>query len=990
MSDDLIPPTASPADPAAPALDPADSPAAPGGAGGPPAESADTSVPSDLPPPADDPDGTPAATEPGITPIRVQDEMRNSYIDYSMSVIVARALPDARDVMKPVHRRCIFSMGETGNTHDKPHKKSARVVGDVMGKYHPHGDSSIYETIVRMAQDFSLRYLMVDGHGNFGSMDGDGAAAMRYTEVRMQRYAEDMLEDLDKDTVDMVPNYDETLEEPTVLPSKVPNLLLNGSMGIAVGMATNIPSHNLAELCDAITHLVDHPAASVEDLMAYVRGPDFPTGGIVCGLRPIERMYREGRATLVVRGKTHVEHEDTDHPVIVIDEIPYGVNKAEMLQRIVDLGEAGTIPGIASVRDLSKDDVRAEIELKKGHSPRMVLSQILKYTPLQTTFGANMLALDHGRPMVMNLKKMLQCFIDHRKEVITRRTAYLLRKAKERKHLLEGFRIAIDNIDEIVHIIRSSHDDAEAKARMLERFGLDDIQSSAILEMRLRQLTGLQREKIEAEYREVLAAIERYEFILANPREILALIKADCAELKQKYSDPRRTEIIPDDGEIDIRKVIPNEPCVVTLTRAGYIKRSLLRDFQAQGRGGKGRKGAHLKAEDEIISVLSLNTHDQLLLFTNLGRVFTGHAWDIPVALKLNASGNYLNNFLALRPAVPAGATDEKTGRPIPPAPAEKVVSILPFMGFDVAEETDAPKDASVLFATRKGIVKKTLIDAFRNINKAGIKAINLDDDDELVGAVIVLPGDEAILVSARGQALRFPTAKVRDMGRASRGVRGIRLRGVTVLEDPADSDSSDVPDVPEVPEVPDVPDPSDSDASPDELRALVRVDQADNARLLILTENGSGSLTRFADYPLRNRGGIGVKAMNTRKGLVVFAGAARLATDDTPADTVLVMTSLGQSIRTSVASIRETRRNALGVRVVNLAEAKGKTPADTVASASIAPPETESPDDDEAESPEAEPPAGGAGAEPPSLDTPPPPAYDAPADTPAAAEPAP
>ena len=969
MSDDLIPPTAPPADPD---LDP-------------------TAIPADAPvPPADDPDGTPAATEPGITPIRVQDEMRNSYIDYSMSVIVARALPDARDGMKPVHRRCIFSMGETGNTHDKPHKKSARVVGDVMGKYHPHGDSSIYETIVRMAQDFSLRYLMVDGHGNFGSMDGDGAAAMRYTEVRMQRYAEDMLEDLDKDTVDMVPNYDETLEEPTVLPSKVPNLLLNGSMGIAVGMATNIPSHNMAELCDAITHLVDHPAASVEDLMAYVRGPDFPTGGIVCGLRPIEKMYREGRATLVVRGKTHVEHEDTDHPVIVIDEIPYGVNKAEMLQRIVDLGEAGTIPGIASVRDLSKDDVRAEIELKKGHSPRMVLSQILKYTPLQTTFGANMLALDHGRPMVMNLKKMLQCFIDHRKEVITRRTAYLLRKAKERKHLLEGFRIAIDNIDEIVHIIRSSHDDAEAKTRMLDRFGLDDIQSSAILEMRLRQLTGLQREKIEAEYREVLAAIERYEFILANPREILALIKADCAELKQKYSDPRRTEIIPDDGEIDIRKVIPNEPCVVTLTRAGYIKRSLLRDFQAQGRGGKGRKGAHLKAEDEIISVLSLNTHDQLLLFTNLGRVFTAHAWDIPVALKLNASGNYLNNFLALRPAVPAGATDEKTGRPIPPAPAEKVVSILPFMGFDVAEETDAPKDASVLFATRKGIVKKTLIDAFRNINKAGIKAINLDDDDELVGAVIVLPGDEAILVSARGQAIHFPTAKVREMGRASRGVRGIRLRGVTVLEDPADSDSSDSSDVPDVPEVPDVPDSSDSDAAPDELRALVRIDPADNARLLILTENGSGSLTRFADYPLRNRGGIGVKAMNTRKGLVVFAGAARLATDDTPADTVLVMTSLGQSIRTSVASIRETRRNALGVRVVNLAEAKGKTPADTVASASIAPPETESPDDDNndggsgAEPPSLEelPPAdtsapsGGSGAEPPSLaETPPPPA---------------
>jgi DNA gyrase subunit A len=898
-------------------------------------------------------EGAPAQEEKGITRIAVQDEMRTSYIDYSMSVIVARAIPDARDGMKPVHRRCVFSMGETGNTHDKPYKKAGRVVGDVMGKYHPHGDSSIYETIVRMAQDFSLRYLMVDGHGNFGSIDGDGAAAMRYTEVRMQRYAEDMLVDLDKDTVDMVSNYDETLEEPTVLPCKVPNLLLNGAMGIAVGMSTNIPSHNMNELCDAIVAMIDDPAITVEGLMQYVKGPDFPTGGIVCGLKPIERMYREGRASLVVRGRTHIEREDTDRPVIVIDEIPYGVNKAEMLQRIKDLGEADVIKGIDSIRDLSKEDIRAEIELKRGYRPAMVLAQIFKYTPLQSTFAANMLALDHGRPMVMDLKKLLKCFIDHREQVIARRTKFLLRKAKERKHLLEGFRIAVDNIDEIVRIIRGSRDDAEAKAKMLERFGLDDLQSSAILEMRLRQLTGLQREKIEEEYREVLASIEKYEFILATPGEIQKIIKADCKELKEKYGDARRTDIIPDDGEIDIRKVIPNTPCVVTLTRSGYIKRSLLKDFQSQHRGGKGRKGAHVKAEDEIISVLSAKTHDQLFFFTNLGRVFTGHAWDIPEAAKIAAAGSYLNNFLALRPAVPAGTVDPKTGKELPETPAERVVAVLPFMGFDVAEETGANEKAGILFATRNGVIKKSLFSEFRNVNKAGIWAINLRDGDELVGVAIVEPGDEAMLVSAKGQALKFPCDKVRAMGRQATGVRGLKLRGVTVAAEAEEEGD---------PEAAGDEGESAEEAVPatggkDELRALVKVDKAENARLLLLSENGYGSLTRFADYPLKNRGGMGVKAMKTegRNGEVVFAGAAHVATADTPAETVLVMTAQGQSVRTDIGTIRETGRNAMGVKVVELKDAKGKKEPDVVATAAVTPPEE--PDEAEEESDAEEPP---------------------------------
>ena len=900
-------------------------------------------------------EGAPAPEEQGITRIAVQDEMRNSYIDYSMSVIVARAIPDARDGLKPVHRRCVFSMGETGNTHEKAYKKSARVVGDVMGKYHPHGDASIYDTIVRMAQDFSLRYLMVDGHGNFGSVDGDGAAAMRYTEVRMQRYAEDMLQDLDKDTVDMVSNYDETLEEPTVLPCKVPNLLLNGSMGIAVGMSTNIPSHNMNELCDAVVALIDNPAITVEGLMEHVKGPDFPTGGIVCGLKPIEKMYREGRASLVVRGRTHVEREDTDRPVIVIDEIPYGVNKAEMLQRIKDLGEADVIKGIDSIRDLSKSDIRAEIELKRGYRPAMVLAQIFKYTPLQSTFSANMLALDHGRPMVMDLKKMLSCFVEHRKEVVTRRTQFLLKKAKERRHLLEGFRIAVDNIDEIVRIIRSSRDDAEAKAKMLERFGLDDVQSSAILEMRLRQLTGLQREKVEEEYREVIANIEKYEFILSTPGEIERIVKNDCLELKAKYGDARRTGIIPDDGEIDIRKVIPNTPCVVTLTRSGYIKRSLLKDFQSQNRGGKGRKGAHVKAEDEIISVLSLKTHDQLFFFTNLGRVFTAHAWDIPEAAKLAGAGNYLNNFLALRAAVPAGTVDPKTGKELPETPAERVVAVLPFMGFDVAAETGANEQAGILFATRKGLVKKSLFGEFRNVNKAGIWAINLRDGDELVGVAIVEPGDEAMLVSAKGRALKFPCDKVRAMGRQATGVRGLKLRGVVVAEAEEEPETDAAGEEADAAE-----EAAGAGGGQDELRALVKVDKAENARFLLLSENGYGLLTRFADYPLKNRGGMGVKAMKTegRNGEIVFAGAAHLASGEERAETVLVMTAQGQSIRTDIGTIRETGRNAMGVKVVELKDAKGKREADVVASAAITPPEDpeepaeEEPADDSAASP--------------------------------------
>ena len=901
----------------------------------------------------------PAVPELGISPIRIEDEMHKSFLDYSMSVIVGRALPDARDGFKPVHRRCIFSMGETGCTHSVAHRKSATVVGDVMGKYHPHGDSSIYETIVRLAQDFSMRYTLVDGHGNFGSMDGDKAAAMRYTEVRMQRMAEDMLEDLDKETVDMVPNYDGTLEEPTVLPAKLPNLLLNGSMGIAVGMATNIPTHNLNELLDAIVALVDNPAITIDELMGFVKGPDFPTGGIICGVNAIRDMYTTGRGTIVIRSRAEIE--DGEHPRIVVTEIPYGVNKADMLAHIGQLIDDKVITGISDIRDVSKDDVRIEIDLKSDAIPNVVLNLLYKHSELQSNFGANMLALDHGRPKVMNLKQFLRCFVDHRVEVITRRTKYLLRKAKERAHLLEGFRTAIDNIDEIVHIIRSSATDEEAKARMLERFGLDDVQSSAILEMRLKQLTGLSRDKIEEEYKQVLANIERYEFILANPQEVLNIIKQDCAEMKEKYGDPRRTEIVAADGEIDMTKIIANEKCVVTLSSKGYVKRSTIDSFAQQKRGGKGRKGAKLKNEDFIEHVYTVMTHDTLLAFTSWGRVFSiARAWEIPEG-EPNSFGKPIVNILALQSAVKEGATD-KDGNKLAPRDAERILDIVSLgtnedaaKAFAAAGDSAAAADGddarftmderkpifsnalSVIFVTRKGIVKKTVLSEFKNVNKNGIKAINIDDDDELVSAELVSRGDELVIASANGLAVHFSESQLRPMGRASRGVRGIRLAGVTFGPDAESGEGAESAEPAESADESAV-----SPADRDRVVSVVKVEKAPDARILFLVENGFGTVNTFDSFPLHNRGGKGVKSIDTgdRNGKVVFAGCVHLgtpasddgATPETFADSILVVTTKGQLIRTVVDQVRQTGRGAKGVRIVNVAE------GDSAGSATITP----------------------------------------------------
>ena len=888
-----------------------------------------------------------------VEPVRVEDEMHQSFLDYSMSVIVGRALPDARDGMKPVHRRCIYAMGEMGNTHAQAHKKSARVVGEVMGKYHPHGDASIYDTIVRLAQDFNMRYMLVDGHGNFGSIDGYKAAAPRYTEVRMQRFAEDMLEDLDKETVDMVPNYDGTLEEPTVLPSKLPNLLLNGSMGIAVGMATNIPTHNLTEVLEGVKALVRDPAITIAGLMEHVKGPDFPTGGILCGTAPIKQMYTTGRATLVVRARCEIVDKG-NHSQIVVHEVPYGINKTDLLQHIGELIDDKTLVGIAEVRDLSKDKVRVEIDLKPDAVPQVVLNLLFKHTALQSNFGANMLALDRGRPKVMNLKQFLRCFVDHRREVVERRTKFLLRKAKERAHLLEGFRIAIDNIDEIVRIIRSSQTDEEAKARMLEKFGLDDVQSSAILEMRLKQLTGLSRDKIEEEYRQVMASIERYEFILANKEsEIGNIIVSECDEMIAKYGDERRTSIEHASGEIDMTKIIANEKCVITLSAKGYVKRSSLDAFAAQKRGGKGRKGAKLKDEDYVERVYTAMSHDTLLAFTSWGRVYAiGRAWDLPEA-DPNSFGKPIVNFLPLQPAVKEGAKD-KDGKPLAPRPAEKVLALVTLGTAEEAAQAFAEDEAAqaetgryavkegkeifsnrqaVLFVTRKGIVKKTVLSEFQNVTKNGIKAINIDDDDELVSAELVERGDEVIVASAFGQAVHFTEDQLRPLGRASRGVRGIRLAGV-VFADPEEAESEE--------ESPDGETPS----SPDKVVAVVKVEKDPAARILFMVENGYGTLNAFDAYPIHKRGGKGVRSIDTgnRNGKVVFAAAVHLERPDSdpavetgekatlPADQILVVTAKGQLIRTSVGSIRETSRGAKGVRIVNVAS------GDAVVSATVVP----------------------------------------------------
>jgi DNA gyrase subunit A len=796
--------------------------------------------------------------EPGMNYINIEDEMSSSYIDYSMSVIIGRALPDARDGLKPVHRRVLYAMSELGNTWNKPYKKSARVVGDVIGKYHPHGDQAVYDTIVRMAQDFSMRYPLVDGQGNFGSIDGDPPAAMRYTEVRMDRLAEEILDDLEKDTVDFKPNYNEEFLEPTVLPARLPNLLLNGSTGIAVGMATNIPPHNLGELVDGITHYLERPDCSIDDLMQFVKGPDFPTGATICGTRGIEAMYKLGRGSILIRGKAEiVEYKNKE--AIIITEIPYTVNKASMIEKMADLVNEKVIEGISDIRDESSSDgIRVVIELKRGAMGQVVLNNLYKHTQLQTTFGANMLAIDQGRPKVMTLKELFRCYVDHRFEVITRRTKFELAKAEARKHILEGLLIALDHLDDVVAIIRASKNRDEAKGRLIERFGFSDKQVDAILEMRLYQLTGLERAKVEAEFNELCVRIAYLQGLLADPVKIYGLIKQDLADIKAKYvtsskrGDVRRSEIVPMEGEVNIEDLIADEPCVITLSHRGYVKRVPLTVYREQKRGGRGITGAAIKEEDFITTVFVAETHDTLLFFTNLGRVFAERAFEIPEAPR-TSFGKPIVNLLQFQEG-------------------EQVAALLPIRAF--AEDVD------VMFATERGTVKKTALADYRNINRNGIRALNIEDGDRLIQVRLTHAGNDVLMITADGRAMRFNESQVRRMGRAATGVRGIRLLG------------------------------------DDAVRSFDIVD--DSETLLVATENGYGKRTEFKEFTPHHRGGqgmIAIKDDSGRNGKVVAAHAVK---EDQSA---IMITSTGMMVRSPVSDVRICGRSAQGVRLVRLDE---------------------------------------------------------------------
>ena len=818
-----------------------------------------------------------------IERINIEEEMQKAYIDYSMSVIVGRALPDARDGLKPGNRRILFAMKERGWTHAKAFVKCAKVVGEVIGNYHPHGDAAVYDTLVRMAQDFSMRYMLIKGQGNFGSIDGDPAAAYRYTECKLGKMAEDLLADIDKDTVAMQKNFDESLLEPTVLPARVPNLLVNGSTGIAVGMATNIPPHHLGEVVDGVIHLIDHPAATVAELMAFVKGPDFPTGGTLCGLTPIREMYETGRGHLRLRGKAAVEEWKADRERILITEIPYAVNKATLIEKIAELVHEKKIDDISDLRDESdKDGIRVVVELKRGAIGQVVLNNLFKQTQLGGTFGAILLAIDHGRPRVMNLKDLLQCFIDHRFEVLTRRTKFELREAEARAHILEGLLLALDNLDEVVRIIRASPNRDVAKVQLMGRFGFSELQVNAILDMRLYQLTGLERDKIEAEYKAIQERIAYLKELLADDAKLYGVMKDDLLAIRKEYADERRTEIVADEGDIDIQDLVADEDCVISLSHAGYVKRTPTSVYREQKRGGKGVVGMDTKDEDYVEHVFNCSAHDWMLFFTEQGRMYFKKAYEIPEGGRA-ARGKALVNLLDV------GGT-------------EKIAAIIPVRGFDSGRH--------LFFATEKGTVKKTPLEAYQNVRAAGIIAINVDEGDRLIGVELTGGADDLLLVTRKGMGIRFNEEDARPMGRATGGVRGISLEDGDVVEG-------------------------------------VEVVHED-AMLLTVTENGYGKRTAFGEYRVQRRGGKGLIAND----LTAKTGDLVTALSVHESDAIMIVTKNGTMIRMPVDGVRTTGRSAQGVKLIDLDE------GDVVMSATPVEPEDE----------EAPPPAaGGAAPEPPA-----------------------
>ncbi|HYE11862.1 MAG TPA: DNA gyrase subunit A [Patescibacteria group bacterium] len=701
-----------------------------------------------------------------ILPVNIEDEMKRSFIDYAMSVIVQRALPDVRDGLKPVHRRILYSMNELGFTPDKPHRKSAMTVGEVLGKYHPHGDSSVYDAMVRMAQDFSTRYMLIDGHGNFGSVDGDSAAAMRYTEARMSKIAGELLRDIDKETIDFTLNYDESLKEPTVLPARYPNLLVNGSSGIAVGMATSIPPHNLGEVIDCVIASIDNPEIELEEMQKHIKGPDFPTGGIIMGREGMRKAYSTGRGKVTVRAKVEIEEMSGNRQRIIVNEIPYQVNKASMIEKIADLVKEKKIEGISDLRDESdRSGMRVVIELKRDANSHIILNQLYKHTQMQDTFSIIMLALVNGQPKVLNLKSIITHYINHQKDVVTRRTQYDLRKAEARAHILEGLRIALDNIDEIINILRSSKNVAEAKERMMAKFGLTEIQAEAIAEMRLRSLTGLERGKIEEEYLGLIKNIEYFRSLLNNEQKLMIVIKEELLEIRKRYADKRRTQITAALEEFDAEDFIDEEEVAVTMTHFGYIKRLPADTYKSQRRGGKGITGLQTREEDFVENLFITSTHNYILFFTNKGKMFKLKTYEIPEAGR-QAKGTALVNLLQL-------------------SPDEKVSAVINIKDFEDGKY--------LIFMTKRGLVKKTELKEYETSRNTGITAITLLDNDELIGVKLTRGTTELIAATKNGLSIRFPESNVRSMGRGTQGVKGITLNpddvviGMDILEEGAD-----------------------------------------------------------------------------------------------------------------------------------------------------------------------------------------------------------
>jgi len=787
----------------------------------------------------------------------VEDVMEDSFLRYSMSVIIDRALPDVRDGLKPVHRRILYSMGEQGLRPGGRFTKSARIVGDVMGKYHPHGDSAIYDSMVRLAQNWTMRYTLVNGQGNFGSMDGDPAAASRYTEARLDKAGFEMLTDLDKDTVDFRDNYDGSEREPSVLPAKLPNLLLNGQIGIAVGMATSIPPHNLGELVDATIHLIDNPEANLDDLMKYVKGPDFPTGAIVYGGAPMKQAYQTGRGSVVIRAVANIEETKKGRSQIIITEMPFAVNKATLIEKIAELVKSKKITTISDLRDESaRGSVRVVIELKKDAYPKKVLNQLYKLTSLQTSFHFNMLALIDGiQPRILGLQEILSEFIKHRQVVVRRRTEFELKKAKERAHILEGYKIALDHIDEVIKTIRASRTSEDAERSLIEKFNLSVIQAKAILAMQLRRLTGLEREAIENELRELFELIAKLELILSDEKEILRIIKEELIEMKEKFGDDRRSQMINHElGKFSDEELIPEEDSVILLTAENYIKRTLVSEYHRQNRGGKGKRGMTIKAEDVIDQLVPASTHDYLLFFTNKGRIFRLKAYEVPAA-SLATRGVAAVNLLQLQPE-------------------EKITSIIRL-------EKDANDDGYLFMATTKGTVKKTPLKDYSNIRTNGLIAIKLDDGDELRWIQKTNGDADVIISTSAGQAIRFNEKDARPMGRSARGVRGVRLR------------------------------PNDQVVGMD-------IVTDDGRKLLVISENGYGKATKVSNFPSHKRGGVGIKAaiVTAKTGPIIA-----VHTLEPDASEVLLISNEGQAIRVGLKDIPTLGRTTQGVRIMRMRE---------------------------------------------------------------------